>query len=400
MSDISISRQKPTAVRKTLRAFSNPVLWIGFFGCLPLLTLRVLTIPSLKKQCDFALYWAAGRLFATGHNPYSAFSMVALERSLGLSYVQPLVFCPPWVLPVGALAAAVPYFDARFGWLVLSFLLDCVSSVALWSYFGGERRRAWIALAMVATFLPMSTAEYVGQMTPLILAFVVAFLFLLGRQRYFAAGLMLFGFGLKPHLLYLVSLAVVLWVFQHRKWAVLAGAGIAFCAAISAVFIYNPQTLGYLHSIWGPATQPLNGAGGLLRILFGARHVWLQFLPSAIGSLWLIVYWWRNRNQWDWKEHLPLVLLVSLCSAPYVWYYDYLLAMPALIFVAVKTRDRLPLLVPGWLAVQCVILFCAGVSQALEATAGVLWIAFYFHARAVRLRNYPPLPLIESSGAA
>jgi hypothetical protein len=97
--------------------------------------------------------------------------------------------------------------------------------------------------------------------------------------------------------------------------------------------------------------------------------------------------------------HVPLLLLVSLCSAPYFWYHDFLLAMPALIFVAVKSEERLPLLLPAWLLVQCAILFCAGFSAALEASAGVLWIGFYFYAQAQRVRYGAPLPVVESGSA-
>jgi hypothetical protein len=120
----------------------------------------------------------------------------------------------------------------------------------------------------------------------------------------------------------------------------------------------------------------------------------------VIGILWFIVYWQRNRNQWEWKAHFPLLVLVSLCSAPYLWYHDFLLAMPALIFIAIQSEERLPLLLPAWLLVQCAILLCGGVSPSAEASAGVLWIGFYFYARAVRARVYLPRRIGVENGSA
>lgn len=383
-------------MKKAIHVLSNPIVWIVFFGCAPLLILRILPALHLPRECDFTLYWAAGRLFLTHQDPYWPAAMLEIETSLGLPYVYPLMLCPPWILPIVAVPAAFAYEKARLVWLVLSILLDCGSLIALWHYFGGPRGRWWVALLVAGTFLPMATAEYVGQITPLVLCFVVAFLFFLRRGWYYPAGLMLLGMFLKPHLLYLGILAVALWAIQYRKWAILAGGATSIFVFSAAAFLYDHQIAGYLHNTLRPATSIMIGAGGLLRIVFGAQHAWLQVVPTVLGILWFIVYWTKNRKQWNWAAHFPLVLLVSLCTAPYVWYHDFLLAAPALILVAVESRDRLPLLLPAWLGVQCVILFCGGVSQALEGTAGLLWIGFYFYARVTHVRGSAVLPARES----
>jgi hypothetical protein len=398
MTASSEVRQTAAPKHKVRHLLANPIFWIVFFGSAPLLILRILPIPHLLRSCDFVPYWAAGRLFLSGQNPYSYNAILTLEHAVGWPYSEPLMMlCPPWELPLAAIPALVSYRDARLGWLAISLLLDCLSCIALWSYFGGERRRAWIGAAIFATFLPMATAEYIGQITPLVLVLVVAFLFLLRRKWYFAAGVLLIGFGLKPHLLYLASLAVLLWAIQHRRWAMLAGGAISYIAATIGAFLYNSHAFDYLHNAWGPAVQTMTGPGALLRNIFGIQHVWLQFLPSVIGIVWFFFYWSKNRNQWDWKMHFPLLLLVSLCSAPYVWYHDFLLAAPALVYVAIQCEKRLPLLLPAWLLIQCAILLCAGVSAALEATAGVLWIGFYFYAMNAHAGKDLPTPVERAS---
>ena len=83
------------------------------------------------------------------------------------------------------------------------------------------------------------------------------------------------------------------------------------------------------------------GVGGVLRSIFGMQHRWLQFLPTAIGTAWFARYWIRNRLRWTWEEHLPLLLLVSLGTAPNARADDYILALPAFIALAVAiSRTR------------------------------------------------------------
>src|SRR6202034_837125 len=119
-----------------------------------------------------------------------------------------IMLCPPWSLPLMALAALSPFPTAQIAWLIISVFLNYFSAFGLWNYFGGNSNKAWVTILISLTFIPMGVAELLGQITPLILACLTAFLLLLRSRRPFTAGLFLLGFGLKPHLLYLVSLAI------------------------------------------------------------------------------------------------------------------------------------------------------------------------------------------------
>jgi len=350
--------------------------------CLDLVRHRVVLLFTPLPVYDFMIYWASGRLFLAGSNPYSATAIFALERSVGWSFAQPMILLyPPWAFPFVSMFGVLPFWTAHYAWLAASLILESVSAIALWRYFGGEKSKQWIALVLFATFLPIGMAEHMGQITPLILAGLTAFLFLLRRQRYVLAGACLLTLGLKPHLLYLVLLAILLWTVQTRRWSL----------AISAIFVYAGSTLGAIafnhnvldcfHGTVSAAMDFPCGVGGVLRSIFGMQHRWLQFLPTAIGTAWFARYWIRNRRGWTWEEHLPLVLLVSLGTAPYSWAHDYILALPSFVALTVAiSRTRTDWLVASglYLVVQYFISNEAGfLSNAWMATASLLWLVLY-----------------------
>jgi hypothetical protein len=192
----------------------SPVKGHGFLLaaliCLPLVWMRVALLFSPLPLYDFMTYWVSGRLFLSGADPYSASAVFAIERTLGWVYTQPLVmFDPPWALPFVGPLGLLPFQTVHYAWLAVCLSLEVISSVALWRYFGGTKRTQWIAVALLATFLPAGTAEHMGQVTPLMLAGLTALLFSLRHQRYLVAGVCLLTFGPKPHLLYLVFLAML-----------------------------------------------------------------------------------------------------------------------------------------------------------------------------------------------
>lgn len=362
--------------------------------CLDLLRLRLLLLFAPLPVNDFITYWAGGRLFLSGSNPYSVPAIYAIERSLGWSYVQPMVMLnPPWALPFVALLGVPPFRTAHFAWLAVSLLLEAVSSIALWRYFGGEKSKQWIGLVLFVTFLPLGSAEHMGQITPLILAGLTAFLFLLRRQRYLLAGACLLTLGLKPHLLYLVLLALLLWIIQNKKWSLAVSAIFFYASSTLAVIAFNHNVLDYFHGTVHAAMDTSCGVGGALRSIFGLQHAWLQFLPTAIGTAWFARYWIRNRRRWTWEEHLPLVLLVSLGTAPYSWAHDYILALPSFVALTVAiSRTRTDWLVASglYLVVQYFISNEAGLlSKAWMATASLLWLVLYLIGTASLARTLP-----------
>lgn len=107
-------------------------------------------------------------------------------------------------------------------------------------------------------------------------------------------------------------------------------------------------------------------------------------MPAILGCLWALVYFWPRRHRWDWLEHGSLLMLVSLLVAPFGWIFDQSLAIPAILFAAVRTPSRA---VIAGLAILYLLLEIQIVSPFPLASAAYLWPApawliWYLFARA------------------
>ena len=346
--------------------------------CLPLFVYRAILLLKPLPLQDFLIYWSAGHLFLTGGDPYSSSALLAVEQWLGWSHPLPeIMLNPPWTLPFVVPLALMPFQVAHSVWLGISIGLEVACALACWDYFGGDGRKRWIALALVASFLPAASAEHYGQITPLILAGLTGFLFALRGKRYVLAGVCVLILGLKPHLLYLVLLAILLWSIRNKRWSIPVTAVLLVMGLSLATVAYNRTVLDYFGGTVPGALNAPCGVGGFLRSLFGVQHVWLQFSPCVAGMAWLGFDWIRHRRAWNWEERLPLLLLVSIGSAAYFWKHDFVLALPALIALAVRIkRPQIWLAATaGYALVQFVIL-CAN-TTVHECVASLLWIVLY-----------------------
>jgi hypothetical protein len=123
------------------------------------------------------------------------------------------------------------------------------------------------------------------------------------------------------------------------------------------------------------------GVGGVLRSVFGVEHAWLQFAPMVVGLAWFSWYWRRHGGAWSWERNLPLVLLVSICTSPYFWAHDFVVAMPALVAVlVVLERDGRQWVIAAALYLltqKAIFQVGAVISKPWMATFGLLWLALY-----------------------
>ena len=91
----------------------------------------------------------------------------------------------------------------------------------------------------------------------------------------------------------------------------------------------------------GVETEFVPTLSEIFRIAINPTVAWLQFLPAVAGCLWGLWYFRRHRDPWDWQRHGALLMLVSLLVAPYAWFTDEAVLLPA-IFQAIYTADASP----------------------------------------------------------
>ncbi len=290
---------------------------------------------------DFVEYWAAGQQLSHHANPYDEQQLLRLERSAGLPPDIPvmLVRSPPVVLPLVAPLGYLSPHVAELSWCstLLALLL---ASVWMVRCLHGRPPTAIDTLAYF--FAPAMACLLVGQMSMLVLFGIVLFLFL-HRSRPMLAGAALWFCLPKPHLLLPFAVVLLLWTLERRRYRVLVGAGLMVAATAAIAYVLDPHA-------WAQCAQlardsradliPLPCLANALRRAIAPGAIWLQYLPAALGCLWALDYYRRHRLNWDWTSHGSLLLLVSLVVAPYSWFTDQVVAIPALLHGLYIARSR------------------------------------------------------------
>lgn len=294
---------------------------------------------------DFVIYWATGQQLAHHANPYDPDQMRALEHGAGFSGEASLVNYmrnPPWGLP---LALPLGFSSARVAalpWSLLMLALLIASVRILWKMYGHPGSHLiWLGFC----FPPALICVIMGQ-TSLFLLFGLVLFLRLHRTQPFWAGAALGLCTLKPHLFVPFGLVLLLWILLHRRFTVLLGTAAAIAVGSAVTTAIHPaawQQYAHWAHTSGISNEFLPCLGVALRDLIDPTAKWLAFVPCALGSAWALIYFWPRRHTWDWIDNGNLLMVVSVLVAPYCWFYDQSLVLPAILFGAWRTRSR-PLL--------------------------------------------------------
>jgi hypothetical protein len=313
---------------------------------------QLLADPTVWPPDDFVEYWAAARLTLDGHNPYDPALLLPLQRAAGRDTDEAvMMWNPPWslavVLPLGLLDARA----AQLLWLLVNLAAVGYCGDRLWHVFGGSRERRWIGWAVSLAFLPSLFALQSGQIGPLLLLGAVLFLECERRGWPVLAGAATVLLAVKPHLAYLVWVAILCEAVARRRCGVLLGGAAAGLACTFVPLAFNSQLLHQYADAMGnrpPAQWVSPTIGSVLRLALVAELFRLQFVPVALGLAWFAWHWRRAGRAWNWTEQLPLLLLVSFVTAPYgAWPFDMVLLLPAVVrLVLVSVRPLTPAPLP------------------------------------------------------
>lgn len=317
---------------------------------------------------DFVEYWTTAHVFIRGHNPYSIGTLMRFQQAAGWSEKQPLmVMSPPHFLPLLIpLGFMHSYVWARLIWWCMSLAMLGFATLTVWRFYGGDVDRQWIPLCVAAAFLPVWHCLAVGQIGPLLLLGIVGFMWFERRGYLFMAGTALALTTFKPHLFYLLWLALLLWSVHRREFRVVLGASFAASVGLLAAVIIDRGVLTQYFALIrsGYVWEYTSGAGGVLRSLLATQNHDLQFLPMIPGLAALAIYWRRHRLDWQWCDRIAAVLSLSVLTAPYGWPFDEVVLLVPVVMIAVESvydRSRQKIFA-GWL----VALFAATLAGVLR----------------------------------
>jgi hypothetical protein len=279
---------------------------------------------------DFIAYWAYGQLLLKGENPYSPEKILVLQQAVGWTYQEPTVlYNPPWILPFVFPFCTNDYFISKTLWMIIMLALVFYNANLLWTVYGGKEDTRWLSLFLILTFSPVIFMMIRGQIVPLVLLGVVGFLYFVDKKKDSVAAIFVILMAIKPHILYLFWIAFLLWVLHQKKWALLKILILIGTIILLFPLIFNPQVYSqYFYQMlnqeaafkWKTPT-----VSALVTLWMRPNFRWIPTIPILMSILWLIPYWYKRRNRWDWNLQVPVLLLISMITISYIWTSDFAL---------------------------------------------------------------------------
>lgn len=341
---------------------------------------------------DFISYWAAGQNLIHGADPYGASAIFALEKSAGWHATRPLIMRnPPFAL---FLTIPLGFVSAKLGAVLWSLLILICLMAAIRMLHGIHGRPANRLHLIGYCFAPALACLLAGQTSVLALLGLTLLLYF-HRTRPLLAGAALLLCALKPHLFLPFGVVLCAWIVANRAYRILFGAALALGIACVVPLLFDPSI--YTHYAVMARTAGIEAEfmptlSEMLRIAIQPDAAWLQFLPACAGCVWAYWYFNGHRNEWNWHTHGSVLMLVSLFVAPYSWFTDQVVLLPAILqaiyLAAVSSRERSLLwfvAVDGAALIEALCI--AQLDSALYLWTTIAWFAWYL----VATRNSPGL---------
>ena len=293
---------------------------------------------------DFHCMWLAGRVAASGGDPYDPAQYQA-ATSEGRPAAEALIACgprfpyPPWTTLVFAALGSVPLPIAATLWISLLVAATVLGIGWTWQLAGPERI-AWPVVALLVIFTePFPLALTQGQFGALSLALTAGAAVWIRSRHGVRAGIAMAALALKPQTALVTGPVLLALAVRGRQWHAVVAAGIAFLAGLIACLVVRPSWL----LAWVQAPGELRSVA-ISRNTTWDLAAWLGSWTIGIAIIALlmltVVALVRTRR----LEHADVVGLgaaLSLVVTPYAWTHDFMvLAIPWAVTLAHANRLR------------------------------------------------------------
>ncbi len=314
--------------------------------------------PQERTGADFLPFYAAGRIARQESlaNVYLPEEQQQAEAEvLGFSFppedLNPFVH-PPFILPILALVAGLPYVPAFHVWALVNLAFF---GAGLWlladTITQGIKRSLFITGGLL--FYPVFVSLLNGQDSGLLLLGGALLLRGLKRREDILAGVGIGLMTIRPHIALFLALP---FLFRRRKvwWGFMAMAGTLVLASL--LLMGRQGTLNFLDMLQLSAggenyrineEAMVNFIGVLNRLLPAVAGEMIRlagWVSYGLGVTLLCLIWGMNRDVGE--KHLSLAVLLALFLAPHLHYHDLALLLVPLAFLMTSLISR------GWLTSQ------------------------------------------------
>jgi len=376
----------------------------------------VLRSPQIRENVslrDSIAYWSAGRLLLHQQDPYDHVNVLRLEREQGYKDHRPLVLrTPPWSLFMVAPLGLLSPFWAWAAWITIS-LACLVAGTRICARLYGSDTPPNLFTILGYTFAPVPACLVSGQMGLVLMLGIILFLWSEKKHPFLAGAALVLPFA-KPHLLALFWLMLLIWVLVRKEKRLVLGFLSALVIATAFAIAFDVHAFQHYRNMLHEAAigqEFIPALSGVLRLLFFRRMFWVQFVPLAAGFIWALSFFLKKRSTWDWREHGPALLIVSVLVTPYEWLSDETVLLPAILQAAafvysahknLRLLSKIGLVVFALMNVLLLLILKSKVpfSTGIYFWSSLVWFFWYFRARSWALKSSSrPELSVDGAGA-
>jgi hypothetical protein len=288
------------------------------------------------EERDFHCFWAAGRIVASGGDPYRAAEYVPAIVTIPPSQTKALERCgqrlayPPWTGLALAPFGALPLPAAATLWTTLAVMAAVLGINWTWQ-LAGLRRFSWplVAVLVVATE-PFARNFSEGQFATLQFALTAGAALSLWSNKDRAAGISTAALSFKPHTAVGYAAAVLGFAILRRRWRFVGASAATTLGLAGLTQLLRP---GWILEFISRATELSGSIGDRATIwnLAGSSTLAVLVIALLIAVVIVLI---RPRGADD-AEFLGLAVSLGMVVAPYAWDHDYIvLAIPWSLIIA------------------------------------------------------------------
>lgn len=285
---------------------------------------------------DFGVYYAAGRVFLQGGNPYN-YSQLVKEIVSSTGKTNNPYYYAPWFTWAVSPLALLPFEAARILWAVLNFAawfwgLFNLSKLIEWPPIGWRRWEMYLLVTFVFAWGTWGS-EQVGVLIFLILTTILLFH---EHEKLFYMGIWMALLLFKPNITAFPVMALTIWLILRGKWKPVVSMAGALMLMVVLSLLVSPgwylellqpdKVTGLSYTLSGSGTvQILRYTSTLLDWLsaYGiiGNTAYVIYTIAALAGL-LITIKTINKTR-SIIRLAAAVLLVNFALVPYALFYDY-----------------------------------------------------------------------------
>jgi len=172
-----------------------------------------------------------------------------------------------------------------------------------------------------------------GQVSILLTFLVSLVIYGLVTKRHTLAGISLALLSIKPHLFIPLGIFVLFRMLREKNYRFFLGLISCSLVLVAATVLFAPTAISsWLVALSTPPLQwRVASLVGVLRTIeylyFANSGEWLIWFVPSVGVVIALLFSFRGKAG-AWLTDLPLILFVSVITAPYGWFFDFAVLLP------------------------------------------------------------------------